>query len=98
MGGLVTLLLPERTNVISKIRTSLGESIFVPYHMSLKRPLGGQGPAESLSVSLQPLVMSFCMPHIYYMDTLTVHSLTHVTLYLPNFEHELSIRLQTLAL
>lgn len=40
----------------------------------------------------------FCILHIYYMDTLTVHSLTHVTLYLPNFGHELSIRLQTLAL
>lgn len=39
-----------------------------------------------------------CVPHIYYMDTLTVHSLTHVTLYLSNFGHELSIRLQTRAL
>lgn len=57
-----TSLLLEMTNVTSKIRTSLEESMFISYHLSLRSPLWGWGHSESLSMSLQPLEMSSAYP------------------------------------
>lgn len=62
-GG-VTWYLPAawKDQCYHTIRTSLEESTYASYHLSLKSPLWGWGPAGSLSVSRQPLVMGHVYP------------------------------------